>query len=407
MRPCTVRTPSFLASILLALVLGCREDAESPTAPGSEPALATTAAALAFSGISSGWMHSCGLTTDNRAYCWGENGNGQLGDGTTTDHPTPVAVAGGLRFRQLSAGFLNTCGVTTGFKAYCWGNNQVATVGDGTTTERHAPAAVAGGLLFNQVEVNFGHACGLSSSNNKAYCWGENDDGQLGVGNNTGPEFGNIGPFSSKPVAVLGGFTFRRLTAGYHHTCGVTTGNKIYCWGLNKDGQLGDGTTVYRRTSPRLVTGGLAFNWVDAGSNFTCGVTTGSRAYCWGYGKFGQRGDGTVTERLRTPQAVFGNHAFIRVSAADVHACAVTPSSQAWCWGQNRAGEVGDGTTTLTKTPHLVSGGLALDQVSTGAFHSCGKTTSAAGYCWGRNVEGQLGTGSGLISTTPAPVSGP
>jgi alpha-tubulin suppressor-like RCC1 family protein len=280
-------------------------------------------------------------------------------------------------------------------------------VGDGTTTERHAPAAVSGGLKFSQIETNFSHTCGLSYPNNKGYCWGENDDAQLGVGHNTGPEFGNFGAFSSKPAAVVGGLTFRRLTAGYHHSCGVSTGNKIYCWGLNKDGQIGDGTTLYRQKSPKLVAGGLAFNWVDAGSNYTCGVTTGSRAYCWGYGKFGQRGDGSVTERVRTPQAVFGNHPFIRVSAADVHTCAVTLSNQAWCWGQNRAGEVGDGTLTLTKTPHLVSGGLALDQVSTGAFHTCGKTTSAVGYCWGSNVEGQLGTGSGLRSTTPVPVAGP
>jgi alpha-tubulin suppressor-like RCC1 family protein len=181
-------------SLILMSLAGCREDTESPTGLGIEPALATAAAALAFAGISSGWMHSCGLTTDHRAYCWGRNGNGQLGDGTTTDHPIPVAVGGGLRFRQLSAGFLSTCGITTDFKAYCWGNNQVSTVGDGTTTERHAPSAVAGGLKFSQVEVNFNHACGLSYPSNKAYCWGQNDDGQLGVETTPGRSSATSGP---------------------------------------------------------------------------------------------------------------------------------------------------------------------------------------------------------------------
>lgn len=182
--------------------------------------------------------------------------------------------------------------------------------------------------------------------------------------------------------------------------------NKIYYWGLNKDGQIGDGTTVYRQRSPKLVTGGSpSTGWTPV--PITCGVTTAAGPTSGGYSKIGQGGDESVPERVRTPRAGFGNHPFIRVSAADVHTCAVTLSNQAWCWGQNRAGEVGDGTLTLTKTPHLVSGGLALDQVSTGAFHTCGKTTTAAGYCWGSNVEGQLGTGSGLRSTTPVAVAGP
>jgi alpha-tubulin suppressor-like RCC1 family protein len=246
----------------------------------------------------------------------------------------------------------------------------------------------------------------VSYPDNKAYCWGDNRDGELGEGTNTGPENGNFGPFSSKPVAVLGGLTFRRITAGYYHTCGVTTSNKIYCWGLNKDGQLGDGTDVYRRKTPRLLTGGLAFNWVDAGSNYTCGVTTGSRAFCWGYGKNGQRGDGSVTERVRTPRAVFGNHPFIRVSAAYTHTCATTLSNQAWCWGSSNGG-LGNGGTETHLTPAAVSGGLAFDQVSTGTFHTCGKTTSAVGYCWGTGFNGQLGNGTTGVSTTPVAVAGP
>jgi alpha-tubulin suppressor-like RCC1 family protein len=406
MRSCPARIP-FLASTLMVLLLGCREDAESPTSPETAPALATTTAALAFAGMTAGWDFSCGVTTDNHAYCWGRNDRGQLGDGSTTDRLRPVPVAGGLRFRQLSAGSLGTCGVTTDFRAYCWGLNQEGELGDGTTTQHLIPVAVAGGHKFSQVEINFGHTCGLSYPDNKAYCWGDNDEGELGVGTNTGPEFGLFGAFSSKPVAVLGGLTFRRVTAGYYHSCGVTTSNKIYCWGLNKDGQLGDGTEVYRRKTPQLVTGGLAFSFVDAGSNYTCGVTTGTRAYCWGYGKEGQRGDGGVTERVRAPRAVFGNHPFTRVSAAYRHTCAVTSSNQAWCWGINANGQLGDGTTSNHLTPHLVAGGLAFNQVSAGLLHTCGRTTSAVGYCWGWGFRGQLGNGSTSVSTTPAPVSGP
>lgn len=397
-----MRAPRLLcagiAVVALLIALACREDSRSPTGPEPGPALATTAAAPAFAGVNVGHDFSCGVTTDNRGYCWGSNDQGELGDGTTKSHNTPVLVGGGLRFRQVSAGFGTACGVDIEYRAYCWGFNIQGQLGDGTTDDRHSPVAVVGGHKFSQIETNFEHTCGLSYPDNRAYCWGGNEEGELGVGSTT---------LSTKPAAVLGGLTFRRLTAGYNHTCGVTNDNKIYCWGLNKDGQLGDGTEVYRRKSPRLVTGGLAFKWVDAGANHTCGLTTDDRAFCWGYGKNGQRGDGSVTERIRTPRAVLGGHLFTRVSAALFHTCGVTPSNQAWCWGLNIEGELGDGTTNTRLTPRLVAGGLTFNQVSAGAFHTCGKTTSFAGYCWGKNFSGELGNGTTGESTTPVAVVAP
>ena len=366
-----------------------------------EAAVAAATAALAFAGVSAGESHTCGVTTDNRAYCWGRNGDGELGDGTTNDRNTPVAVVGGLRFIQVSAGFSTTCGVTTDHRAYCWGFNLLGEVGDGTTENRDLPVAVVGGHKFSQIEANFEHTCGLSYPDNKAYCWGSNEEGQLGIGTNDGVPH-------STPLPVSGGLTFRRLTAGYNHSCGVTTSDKIYCWGLNTNGQLGDGTDVVRRKTPRLVTGGLAFSWVDAGANHTCGITTDAHAFCWGYGKDGERGDGSVTERIRIPRAVLGGHLFTRVSAAVFHTCGVTPSNQAWCWGLNINGELGDGTTIFNRlTPRLVAGGLALNQVSAGAFHTCGRTTASVGYCWGNNVSGELGNGTTSVSLKPSPVSGP
>jgi alpha-tubulin suppressor-like RCC1 family protein len=375
-----------------------------------EAAVAAATAALAFAGVSAGESHTCGMTTDNRAYCWGDNFVGELGIGTSDDvtHSTPVLVAGGLRFRQVSAGFLTTCGVTTDRRAYCWGYNRIGQVGDGTdaatdvaNTERHSPVPVVGGHQFSQIETNLDHTCGLSYPDGKAYCWGSNSEGQLGIGSNDDVPH-------NTPLPVSGGLTFRRLTAGHEHTCGLTTNSKIYCWGLNADGQLGDGTEVGRRKTPRLVTGGLAFGWVDAGRNHTCAITTESRAFCWGYGKSGERGDGSVTERIRAPRAVLGGHVFTRVSAGAFHTCGVTPSNQAWCWGNNVNGALGDGSTVFTRTtPRLVAGGLALNQVSAGAFHTCGRTTASVGYCWGNNVSGELGNGTTSVSLKPSPVSGP
>ena len=148
------RLAPVLAPALLVAALGCREDAESPTAPEPGPALKTTQAqTLPFRQVSAG---TCGVTPDHRAYCWGDNFLGQLGDGTTTDRLTPVAVAGGLRFREVSTGFVHTCGVTPDDRAYCWGLNASGQLGDGTTTNRLTPVAVAGGLRFRQVTAGNG-----------------------------------------------------------------------------------------------------------------------------------------------------------------------------------------------------------------------------------------------------------
>src|SRR6266487_4708730 len=147
-----LRQVAPILPLALAAALACREDVRSPTAPESEPALAATAttAALSFRQVSAGEDHTCGVTTADRAYCWGRNFFGQLGDGTTTDRLTPVAVAGGLRFRHVSTGSNHTCGVTTDDRAFCWGWNHYAQLGDGTTADRLTPGVVAGGRRFRQ-----------------------------------------------------------------------------------------------------------------------------------------------------------------------------------------------------------------------------------------------------------------
>ncbi len=147
---------------------------------------------LSFAAVSAGFDHSCGVTTAGVAYCWGDNVFGQLGDGTTTNRPMPVAVAGGLSFAAVSTKG-HTCGVTTAGDAYCWGQNVRAQLGDGTTTDRLTPVAVAGGLSFAAVSAGFGHSCGVTTAGD-AYCWGSNGSGMLGDGT-----FNN----SSVPVLVL------------------------------------------------------------------------------------------------------------------------------------------------------------------------------------------------------------
>jgi alpha-tubulin suppressor-like RCC1 family protein len=408
---------SVLALAILVALLGCRDDTESPTGPEPAPALATTATALAFYQVSAGEDYSCGVTTDNRAYCWGASGEGQLGNGTTTGPETcppysipcstkPVAVVGGLRFRQISAGFFTTCGVTTDYLAYCWGHNELGEVGDGTTTYRLTPVPVAGGHKFRQVETTFEHTCGVSYSDNRAYCWGRNADGQLGTGTNTGPQTGYYGPYSATPVAVARALPFRQVSTGYYHTCGVTTDDRAFCWGSNKYGQIGDSSTAARRLKPVRVSPTRQFRQVDAGANYTCAVSTSDQAFCWGDGRNGQIGNGK-TYLSFWPRRVAGGLSFERVTAAYSHTCGETTSNRAYCWGLNYNGQLGDGTTTDRLTPVPVAGGLYFSQVSAGISHTCGRTPDAVAYCWGRNFDGQLGDGSVTVRLTPVPVAGP
>ena len=199
--------PGFLSLGLVAATLGCR-DAESPTAPDPVPALdATMASALAFHQVSAGRYHTCGVTTDNRAYCWGRNSEGQLGNGTATiaGATRPVAVAGTLRFRQISASSYTTCAVTTAYRAYCWGNNYVGQLGDGTTTPHQRPNPVAGGRQFRQVETGEEHTCAVTYPDNRAFCWGRNLEGQLGNGTNAGQDTAGSIPYRSRPVASPAG----------------------------------------------------------------------------------------------------------------------------------------------------------------------------------------------------------
>lgn len=366
------------------------------TAGGLAPATsASFAVHLTFTQLSSGGgsAHTCAVTTAHAAYCWGSNIGGQLGDGTVIDRMTPVAVTGGYAFRRVAAGERHSCGLTTDDVAYCWGQNTRGPLGDGTTTTRLTPVPVAGGYSFDRIDVGGLHTCAVTTDDTP-YCWGDNEYGQLGDGTTTERT-------TPVPVLLFGGLSLAQVSAGYQHTCGVSTSGVTRCWGNNFHGQLGDGTTT-NRTIPVAVAGGHDFERVAAGGSHTCAVTVAGVGHCWGANEGGRLGDGTTTDRT-IPVTVAGGHDFEQVAAGE-HSCGATADDLAYCWGPNEFGGLGDGTTTDRLTPVPVAGSHSFDRVYPFNSHTCAITTDDAAYCWGSNGVGRLGDGTTANSTIPVKV---
>jgi alpha-tubulin suppressor-like RCC1 family protein len=388
-----------------AVITACGKEPTAPVDSQAQPALATSAGLLTFRQISAGQFHTCGVTSDNRAFCWGQNESGQLGNGSQDNDSVPVPVAGGLQFIQVSAGVSFSCGVTATNRAYCWGINSFGQLGNGSTSRSPTPVAVAGGLRFREVRAGSLHACGRTTID-EAYCWGNDTYGQLGDSSTL--------QRSLRPVKVAGGHRFFSVTAGGFSdqglSCGVTHTNRGYCWGYGAGGQIGDGKTLIRRW-PRLVTGDLHFTDLDAGTEHACAVGTDARAWCWGAGanNFGQIGDGTFAGRPK-PSPVVGGISFRRIEAGEFHSCGVATSGAGYCWGQGYYGALGNGDPlggADHASPVAVAGGLVFAAITAGKSHSCGVTTGGQGYCWGANNAGQLGTGSTVPALAPVPVAAP
>jgi alpha-tubulin suppressor-like RCC1 family protein len=386
-----------LGAGLAALLAACGEEPTAPTTPEPAPAAAeaATTAPLRFRMVSAGYSFNCGVTTDDRAYCWGNNGSGQLGDGTTTARTRPHAVKGGLRFRHVNAGTNHVCGVTTDDRLYCWGFGDDGQLGNGSTSEvQSTPVLVSGGRRWRQVRAGSSHTCGVTMAD-IAFCWGRNLDGQLGVGDSTD---------RLVPVRVLGGLHWEEVTSGATHTCGLTLDNRAYCWGAHAGADL----TGTDQLQPTRVPGSVVLRRIEAGSGHTCGIGVDDRAYCWGFNTDGEVGTGSSTYYYDQPVLVSGSRRYAYLNAGNSHTCAVARSERMFCWGFNGSGELGDGTGTTRTVPTAVAGDHDWLQVSSGVTHTCAVDTDQHAWCWGSGLDGELGIGMTPFSRlVPVAVAGP
>lgn len=303
------------------------------------PAKVLQPAGLAFVSIARGNAHTCALTAAGQAYCWGTNQFGQIGDSTTTTRTTPVAVhqPPGVTFTALALGDYHSCGLTAAGQAYCWGWDEYGQLGDlsdwesfgGPPQPAPLPVTQPAGVTFASITAGGLFTCGLTAAG-QAYCFGESTT--LGNGGN-----GPTRQPTPQPVTQAGGLTFASITAGYAHACGVTSAGSAYCWGENDYGEVGDNTQGNVHSTPTAVSqpAGVTFARLEGAENATCGETTTGQEYCWG--RFAQDvGDGLLFDSGRLKPTLVplpsGESTLSGMTALGRGACALGDSGAAYCW---------------------------------------------------------------------------
>ncbi|MFN8580856.1 MAG: hypothetical protein U0163_07775 [Gemmatimonadaceae bacterium] len=300
--------------------------------------------------ISTYGRHVCAVEPNGAAFCWGNNGVGELGSPGGGVSATPIPVTGGILFKQVSAGGDHTCGLDLGGRAYCWGQNQSGQLGDGTTTIRTSPAAVAGGLVFTSISAGSGTTCAIATDRS-IFCWGANALGQVGDG-------GKLGGSFTVPNRVVGGLAATQVDVGLQYACALTANGQGYCWG----GQTASGAPVQTST-PLPMAGGISYQALSTGAAHGCTTTPLNDIYCWGSNGSGRLG--VVGQSSMRPIIAAGGLKAIDVAAAGIgtgsgaHTCAVSPDRlTVYCWGQNDVGQLGNGAytpqATANTTPSIV-----------------------------------------------------
>jgi len=247
--------------------------------------------------------------------------------------------------------------------------------------------------VFGLISCGVEHTCGIKQG--QALCWGLNEDGEMGDGT-----------LKSKyvPTPVKGGGTWLQISAGDWHSCGLKSDRTAWCWGYNGDGRAGTGGKKDTLSQPTPVKTGGTWKMIDSGFFMSCGVKTNGYAYCWGKNNYGRLGTGK-SSNASVPTRVDGGGEWAEAFAGGDHSCGRKMNGDGYCWGSNDQGQLGVGKSPAYSLSPVQVPGKWKSVIANGKI-SCGIKINGNGYCWGSNKEGQLGTGKTAEEFTPKRIIG-
>lgn len=395
--PCRSIGPRVVGAVAaLVLLAACAGGGNSKT---SSTTLPITSHGPVIDG---GDRFSVELTAAGRVLAWGHNSTGELGDGTEVLRPTPAPVRGlpaGLRIVSVSAGANHVLALGADGSVWAWGHNRSGQLGDGSKVDRPAPIRVKG--LHDARAVSAGNAFSVAlEADGSVFAWGNNQSGQLGDGN--APE-DHITP---ELVHGLGkGSGVVQIASGKSHILVRKSDGSLFGWGNGTSGQLGDGANT-KKSAPGPVIG-LGPNSgvisIAAGGSHSLALKADGTVFAWGNNKSGQLGNGTRPADQNRPVSVKGlsrGSGVIAIAAGASFSVALERDGTVVTWGKNKVGELGNGTTRDSSVPVKITSrgsGPVPTAVATGAYHALALRDDGTVIAWGDNSSGQLG--SGAVST--------
>jgi alpha-tubulin suppressor-like RCC1 family protein len=406
---------------------------------------------VVWSAVAMGQTHTCAIkAADSTLWCWGSNGEGQVGKGAKSaavTAPTQVSTAGVTSWSSVSLGEVSSCGIKTDATLWCWGDNAWGQLGVGSVVDKTVPTQV-GAATWSSVGLSFTSSCAVKAADASLWCWGYGNYGQLG--NNSSAD-------QHAPVAASGGGTWSAVAGGQDHSCGLRVNGTIWCWGNGSYGALANGSQSNALVPTQEVSGATTWTALTTMEFGSCARRSTGALYCWGRNNIGQLGDGSTTDRwvptasgtdtawtthlaggrdhfcvLRSDQALWcqgsdfddqlGHNWNDKVSSptpvlapsgswstgsvGEEGGCGIQADSTLWCWGVNSHGAAGQGDTAIHPFPLKVGAATTWRSVSVGTTAVCAIRTDDSMWCWGNGATGQLGV-AGASGDVMTPAAGP